>query len=316
MADNFSVVLEGLYIDSDIPFSLYIADVTVNAIFSAIAILGNTFVIVALWKLSPFQVHPVFKAFLLSLALGDLGVGVVVQPLYIASVVTAINGQLKASRTIGAIFYFVNWFVPFISLATLTLIALDRYLALHFRVRYRLMVTAKRVVCLLILLSVLTIAGTTLIFWNHNVYNAFANAILALFLFLTTASYLKIYVTLRHQEGRWNHKIAPTLEMRPRNCTASKMHTGFNLARYKRSVNNMLLVYVTFILCYLPLFCIMIVIQVRGVNRTTKISRFISATLIFVNSSLNPILYCWKIREIRQMVWIAIAKPFFCCDKN
>lgn len=202
MADNFSDVLEGLCIDSDIPFSLYIADVIVNTIFSAIAILGNTFVMVALWKLSPLQVHPVFKAFLLSLALGDLGVGVVVQPLYIASVVTAINGQLKASRTIGAIFYFVNWFVPFISLATLTLIALDRYLALHFRVRYRLLVTAKRVICLLILLWVLTIAGTTLIFWNHYVYNAFANGILALFLFLTTASYLKIYVTLRHQEGR------------------------------------------------------------------------------------------------------------------
>lgn len=202
MADNFSDVLEGLCIDSDIPFSLYIADVIVNTIFSAIAILGNTFVMVALWKLSPLQVHPVFKAFLLSLALGDLGVGVVVQPLYIASVVTAINGQLKASRTIGAIFYFVYWFVPFISLATLTLIALDRYLALHFRVRYRLLVTAKRVICLLILLWVLTIAETTLIFWNHYVYNAFANGILALFLFLTTASYLKIYVTLRHQEGR------------------------------------------------------------------------------------------------------------------
>ena len=151
------------------------------------------------------------------------------QPLYIASVVTAINGQLKASRTIEAIFYFVNWFVPFISLATLTLIALDRYLALHFRVRYRLMVTAKRLICLLILLWVLTIAGTTLIFWNHNVYNAFANGILALFLFLTTASYLKIYVTLRHQEGHWNHRIAPTFEMRPRNCTASKMHTNMDL---------------------------------------------------------------------------------------
>lgn len=42
MADNFSVVLSGLYFDSDIPFALYIADVAVNVVFSAAAVLGNT----------------------------------------------------------------------------------------------------------------------------------------------------------------------------------------------------------------------------------------------------------------------------------
>lgn len=313
MADNFSVVLNGLYIDTDIPFALYIADVAVNTIFSITAILGNTFIMVALWKLSPLQVHPVFKAFLFSLALADLGVGFVVQPLYIAAVITAINGQLKASRTIGAIFYFGNWFLPFVSFATLTGIAIDRFLALHFRVRYRLLVTTKRVVFLLGLLWVLTVAGTTFIVWNHNAYNALANGIVAMFLFLTTASYLKIYLTLRHQEGRLSNAVTPAFELRPTNSTESKRHTGFNLIRFKKSVNNMLYVYVAFILCYLPLFCILIVIHVRGVNRTTKISRFICATLIFVNSSLNPLLYCWKIREIRQVVWEAVVKMFSSC---
>lgn len=317
MADNFSVVRQGLYVHSDIPFALCVADVAVNIIFSVTAILGNIFIMVALWKLSPFQVHPAFKAFLFSLALADLGVGVVVQPLYIAAIITAINGHLEASRTIGAIFYFVNWVLPFISFATLTGIAIDRFLALHFRMRYRLLVTQKRVVFLLVLLWVLTIAGTTFILWNHNVYNALANGILAVFLFLTTASYLKIFLTLRQQDGHWNRAaVSPGLELRPRNRQENKKHTGFNVSRYKRSVHNMLYVYVAFILCYLPLFCILIVMHVRGVNRTIRISRFVCATLIFMNSSLNPVLYCWKIREIRQVVWKAALKVFFCGTEN
>ena len=69
MADNFSVVLSGLHLDSDMPFDLYLADIAVNVVFSAIAVLGNTFIMVALWKLSPLQIHSVLKVFLVSLAL-------------------------------------------------------------------------------------------------------------------------------------------------------------------------------------------------------------------------------------------------------
>lgn len=313
MADNFSVALSGLYPDPDIPSALYIADVAINAIFSVTAVLGNTFIMVALWKVSPLQVHLVLKAFLFSLALADLGVGAVVQPLYIAAVLTAMNDQLEASRTIGAIFYVVNWLLPFISFATLTGIAIDRYLALYFRLRYRILVTAKRVVFLLILLWVLTIAGTSSLLWNHNVYNALANAIIAIFLFLTTISYLKIYLTLRHQSGRF-HVVTPS-QLASENRPPSKKH-NFNLTRYKQTVYNMLYVYGAFIACYLPLFCILIVIHTRGVNRAIKIFRFLGATLIFVNSSLNPLLYCWKIREIRQVVMAAILNIVCCCRGN
>ena len=76
----------------------------------------------------------------------------------------------------------------------------------------------------------------------------------------------------------------------------------------------MLYVYIAFILCYLPLLCILIVIHVKGIHRIVKILRFLSATLIFMNSSLNPLLYCWKIREIRQVVLVAIARLCCCCS--
>ena len=46
MADNFSVVLNGLKIHSDIPLTWYIVDIAVNTVFSVVAIIGNTFIIV------------------------------------------------------------------------------------------------------------------------------------------------------------------------------------------------------------------------------------------------------------------------------
>lgn len=311
MADNFSVIVKGLYLDSDIPFALYIADVAVNLVFSAIAVLGNTFIMVALWKLSPLQIHSVLKVLLFSLALADLGVGAVVQPLYITAVLTAMTGRLEASRTIGAIFYLVNWLLPYISFATLTVIAIDRYLALYFRLRYRILVTTRRVITLLILLWLLTIAGPSLVLWNHIVYNVLANTIIAVFLFLTTVCYLKIYLTLRHQNGRF--RAVTPLPLSSGTRPQIKRH-NFNLTRYKKTVNNMLYVYIAFILCYLPLLCILIVIHVKGIHRIVKILRFLSATLIFMNSSLDPLVYCWKIREIRQVVLVAIARLCCCCS--
>ncbi|CAH3031678.1 unnamed protein product, partial [Pocillopora meandrina] len=63
-------------------------------------------------------------------------------------------------------------------------------------------VKKKRFVTLLILLWLLTIAGMSLPLWNHNSYNAFANAVLTLFLILMTAPYLEIYPSLKQQNGR------------------------------------------------------------------------------------------------------------------
>ena len=104
------------------------------------------------------------------MALADLGAGAgaVVQPLYIATVLSAMTGQLEASRTIGAIFYVVNWLLPYISFATLTGIAINRYLALYFRLRYRILVTTKRVITVLILLWVLTIASTSFVLYVES----------------------------------------------------------------------------------------------------------------------------------------------------
>ena len=310
MAENFTKVLQGLYLDPEIPLALYFFDLTVNAIFSILTIIGNSLIMAALRKIQLTQVHTVFKAFLFNLALADLGVGLIVQPLFISAVLTAMSGFKDASRILGALFYLGNWFLPNVSFVFLTLIAVDRFLVLHLRLRYRNLVTLKKVATVLVTMWIVTFGGTMLIIYDYRIYNIAINFGLAVCLALTTFCYLKIYLTLRRHDK--SVRGQSPLENRFVTCNIEPLSAKrFNVMRYKRSVWNMLYVYIAFILCYLPLFCIVIIIHVRGVDRATKIFRFLGATLIFMNSSLNPLLYCWKIREIRRVV-LKMLSDVFC----
>ena len=144
MAENFSVVLQGRLLNPEIPFALYVLDITLNAVSSIVTIFGNTLIIVALRKIRAAHVHMVFKAFLFNLALADLSVGLLVQLPYILAVLTAMSGYTEVSRIIRALFYLGIWYFPLISIAFQTVIAIDRFLALHLA-SYRRLVTRKRV---------------------------------------------------------------------------------------------------------------------------------------------------------------------------
>lgn len=316
MAVNFTVILKGPYLDPEIPHPLYVFDVTVNAVSALTTIIANTLIVVALKKIPLAQVHSVFKAFLFNLAFADLTVGLVVQPAYISAVLTAMYGYPNASRILGTLFYLVNWYFANISASFLTAIAIDRLLALYLRRRYRNVVTFKKVVRALAFLWIYKLAETVILVFDYRIYNILTNCGLGVCIAAITFCYLKIYFTLR----RHNSTVRDRMRMFPLQSAHGTCRQRqficvtigqFNMTRYKRSVHNMLYLYAAFAFCYLPPFCVLVVMQVRGVDRATHIVRFLGATLILINSSLNPLLYCWRIREIRRMVRRTI-RNFFC----
>ena len=72
-------------------------------------------------------------------------------------------------------------------------------------------------------------------------------------------------------------------EQQPRNT--------FNIGRYKKTVTTMLYVYGAFLLCYLPYLCYTITRICFGSTSTMQGVHFITSTIIFSNSALNPFLY-------------------------
>jgi len=74
--------------------------------------------------------------------------------------------------------------------------------------------------------------------------------------------------------------------------------------RYKKTVSSALWVHFTFLACYLPFSIVSGLKAITG--DTFAVAEGFAATLVFFNSSVNPILYCWRIREVRQAVKEAI----------
>ena len=185
------------------------------------------------------------------------------------------------------------------SLLTLTAISVERLLALLLRLRYRQVITLKRTRWIIITFWVLPAGYATIrLFWN------FSLTIVAIPLCLVTSafSHTKIFFSLRrHQSQVQDHVQQPNQTNR------------LNIARFRTAVSTALWMQFTLIVCYLPL----VISRTHLVVNTELSSSFIVAvnytvTLVFLNSSLNPIFYCWKIAEVRRAMKQTI-RQILCC---
>ena len=109
---------------------------------------------------------------------------------------------------------------------------------------------------------------------------------------VTTLLYLKIYLVLRRHR---NQILALQVHQ-----TAQNGERTANFASLRRSAVGTFYVYLLFLLCYLPRFVSLITLQIYGPNIHLKSFSLCSLTLIFLNSSLNPFIYCWKMRNVRH----------------
>ena len=98
-----------------------------------------------------------------------------------------------------------------------------------------------------------------------------------------------------------NFKIFKTIHRHQAQIQAQAVQgpTLPNIARYKKSVFNMLYVVGFFTISYIPWCVAVISSYVRPPSHTAW---YTVITFIFLNSSVNPVLYCWRMGEIRQAI--------------
>ena len=114
-----------------------------NIFLSVTAILGNVSILVALKKES--CLHPPTKLLFRCLASTDLCVGLIPQPLYVISLLALTNEYWNICYISFAFLSITGTMFSGVSLLTLTTISVDRLLALMLKLRYRQVVTLKRV---------------------------------------------------------------------------------------------------------------------------------------------------------------------------
>ena len=185
---------------------------------------------------------------------------------------------------------------------TLTAISVDRLLALLLGLRYRQVVTFKRTRITVTCLCILSMVGASTLFWNLVITSWYQYIGTPVCLVTTIFVYTKIFFTLRHNQIHvQNHVVQaqPTSQVIP-----------LNIARYRKAVNSALWVQV----CYLPYGIVVALTPQRGISLSTYGTREFARSLVYLNSSLNPLLYCWKIKEVRQAVKETLRQLFGLSD--
>ena len=266
----------------------------INVFFSVAAFLGNTLILVALHKES--SLHPPSKLLYRNLTVTDLCVGIIVEPLKVASWISMVNKKWKICYYVSLTNSLSALLLCAVSLFTITALSLDRLLALLLGLRYRQVVTLRSIYITEVILWILAIIFTFIYVWIPFVHLWLFRTVLPICLVTSVFSYTIILVTLRHNQNQVQNHIG---HGQPNQAVA------LNAARYRKAVYSALWVQVALVVCYLPFFLTTVVLasqRGRRMSSSVWLAWQFTATLIYLNSSLNPLLYYWKIREVRQAV--------------
>ena len=290
---------EGLY-------STLVANCIFNVFLLYTAIALNIITIQALRKTS--SLPRTLKTLLLSLAASDLAVGLLAHPMFVAHLIIRIqqNTSDDAYVAVFAIFSYTLLIASFFSVVAITV---DRFLAVHLHLRYQELVTHKRVIAVVISIWVIS-AFLSLVFpaagleWIPNKVPGIMFAARDAVCFITTGFlHYKIYASVRHHTG---HIQALQVQEEAQNREMK------NAVRLRKTALATFYIYFLFLACYVPMFCVNLAELFCDETVLIQHLRCYVFTLMLSNSSLNPLIYSWKMRHIRHAV-IDILRSILPC---
>ena len=270
----------------------YLTLCILNAYFSYSATILNIVAIYAIGKTLSLPKN--FKTLLLSLAVSDLGVGLLVQPMYIAKIIDSQqnNTTNDTNNVIDLAFpILVNLFI-FASLFGVTALCADRFLAIYLHLRYQELVAYQRVAAVVVSIWVISALISLIRFFipKNIMYVSFVIIISACIVTATSLS-VKLYLTLRRHI---NQIQVPQV---------AQNDQGESVQRKRKSAMASLYVYLVFIVCYLPNDCELIIIaNISEPSNSLRHLQFYTLTLAFLNSTLNPLIYFWKMKCIQYTI--------------
>ena len=176
-----------------------------NIFLAITASLGNALILIALHKVT--SIYPPTKLLFRCLAVTDLLVGLISQPLYVTFLFrffTAWNVNTTATMIMRADEFFFS-LVPAVSLLTSSAISLDRLLALLLGLRYRHTVTLRRVWLVIVCFWLISaLEATVSIIYEHPILPEISlwlfSSFLTFSLLVSVFSYAKIFKTLRYRQ--------------------------------------------------------------------------------------------------------------------
>ena len=261
-----------------------------NITLSITAFFGNILIIIVLKKVS--SLRSASKLLLGCLATTDLCVGLITQPLFVAYLMSPERSMLCYYLSI--LFERLSVILGGVSVSTLTAISVERLLALLLGLRYRQVVTLRRVQSYVVMSWFFSIVTTLTSSYDERIALLIASTATVLCIVTSIFCYTKIYLMLgNHQAQVQGHAYEGQ---------SNGAGRPMNITQYRKTVSSALWIQIALVACYLP-YGIAAIFVIKGLR--TQFLDFaweLTLSLFMLNSTLNPLLYCWRIKEIRQAV--------------
>ena len=277
--------------------STFIVNCIFNNFMTHTSIMLNIVTIYAIHKTSAMA--KTLKTLLLSLAFSDVAVGLFSQPIYTFSLVKWLQLENINCNTYQVL-NISGYLFSTASFLGVVAVSVDRFLAVHLHLRYQELVTHKRVVVVVIGKWLCSAFVSSITLWGlPSARNIIESVVAAFGFIITIVVYTRIYLTVRRHKNQIHslqvQEVAHSDEIK-------------HFIVLVKSTASIFYVCLLLLICYLPFLICTAVIRIYGSSIALKQFFLYSMTLIFLNSSLNPVIYCWKMRHIRYAIMNILRK--------
>ena len=168
-----------------------------NGLFSITALVGNVIILLALRRST--SLHPTSKSLFYSLAISDLATGLIGQPLYSVYLLAIAWDHARLFRGVSLPHTIIPTCLGTVSLWTLTVIALDRFLALSLPFRYCSVMKVHRIAVFLVTGWLFIALGTASRIFGIKLRQIIGNLVLPICLMLSSYFYIRTYFSTSYK---------------------------------------------------------------------------------------------------------------------
>ena len=285
-------------------YPITLAACVVIAVLAPITVAANAFVLAAIWK-NPSLRTPSY-VLLAGLAVTDAGTGLLTQPAYVVTTVSELAGNTEINCLANQIGLGLAYYFSLLTAFVIMLSSVERWLYMS----RRSLLTVRRVVIIYIMAALfqllIVVAGAMCIWYFRNKYwfEIFAKLVslnlwlVAILILVTAFAYFKVFQIIRHHQRQ-----------------VQTNESNLDMRKYKKTLFTILYILAIFALCYAPILCWALTFHIlQEDNEISKEVYSICTALLFSSSFFNPLLYYWRIKEIRDGVRRDIRKYF--CKQN
>ena len=284
---------------SDEVFITNIVTCILNCVFSLLTCMANFLIVFVIEK--THELHSPSFVLLGCLASSDLVVGLICQPILVTHKIAELNKNFPAYCTSAMLNFISGWVTAVVSLLTLGAVSIDRVLCLILHLRYNTLVTVSSVFKTVAIMWIFSIAFAAARFWMSNdSWYFIAMTVLLMPFLVISVSTLKIFQIVRSHQRQIKVQTEAIRHLQSNTV---------NVLKCRKSAVTVLYIYGLLLIFFLP-FLVVMIIEVYHVGYTRKIRIAYSyvATAVFINSFLNPLVYCWRNRELRQAAKRALKR--------